>query len=363
MSRAVVRRALVRGALATALASALGTGAHAQPRPSSAPTGTPANGALRAGVTIAPDTVTVGDPFVVRVRVQAPAGSVVTFPETPDTSGAVQARDPRRVDSVQAPPGEMDVVATYRVSAWDVGPQPLGLGDVVVRAGPSGVERRVPMGTYRVFVRSVLPTDSALRLPKPQRAPLPDAPSVLLRWWPWLVAAAILLALLGWLLSRWLHRRRNRRPVDDPYGRALAELERIEKLGLIEAGEPGRHVALAADVVRDYLAARLPEAHASLTSSELQHATAAREEVPHERLAALLGFTDLVKFAALRIGADAGRQAFGEARGVIEDVERGVRAREAREAAALEEQRRREREEAKRYEEERRRAASRRNAA
>ncbi|WP_148306352.1 hypothetical protein [Gemmatirosa kalamazoonensis] len=315
---------------------------------------------LRAGVSVTPDTVAVGDPFVVKVRVQAAAGTVVTFPAPPDTSGPVQARDPRRVDSVRAPAGEIDVVATYRVSAWDVGPLPLGLADVVVRDAAG--ERRVPLGAYRVYVRSVLPTDSALRVPKPARAPLPDAPSVLLQWWPWILAAAIVLALIGWLVSRWLQKRRSRRGVDDPYGHAVREFARLEKLGLVEAGEHGRLVALAADVVRDYLAARLPDAARSLTSTEVQRALGGREEVPHERLAALLEFADLVKFAAVRIGPDAARQAFAEARGVVDDVERGVKAREEREAAEAEARARRASDEQRRYEEERRRA-SRRDAA
>jgi len=208
----------------------------------------------------------------------------------------------------------------------------------------------------------VLPTDSVLRVPKSARPPIPDAPSILIKWWPWLVAAAVVLALIGWLLSRWWMRKRGRRAVDDPYGRAMRELDRLEKLGLIEAGEHGRLVALAADVVREYLAARMPEAARSLTSTEVRHALAEREEVPHERLAALFDFADLVKFAAARIGADAARQALAEARGVIGDVEQAVKAREEREAAEAAARDKRERDEARRYEDERRRA-SRRDAA
>jgi len=245
---------------------------------------------------------------------------------------------------VAASPGEIDQVATYRLSAWDVGSLPLGLGDVTVRV--NGVERRVPLAGYRVMVRSVLPADTTLRKPKPQRPPLPDAPSVLVQWWPWILAAIALIALIAWLIARWLQRRRARRPQDDPYSRALGEFERLERLDLVARGEPGRLVALAADVVRDYLTARLPEAAASLTSSEVLRALAAREEVPHERLATMLEFADLVKFAALRIGPDAARQAFGEARGVVDETERGVKAREAREAAEAEERNRRARDEA-----------------
>ena len=60
----------------------------------------------------------------------------------------------------------------------------------------------------------------------------------------------------------------------DPYQDALTELERIERLGLIDAGERGRYVALVTQVVRDYLAGRIPAAALSLTTLELIEALA-----------------------------------------------------------------------------------------
>jgi len=345
-------RAGVRALSAALLIGAPGASAIAQGvAPNEPPT------VVRAGVTVTPDTGTVGGPFVVKVRVQAPPGATIVFPAGPDTAATVAARDPRRLDTIPAPNGTVDVVATYRLSAWDVGPQPLQLGDVTVRDGAA--ERRVPLSTDRVFVRTVLPADTALRVPKPPRAPVVDVSSVLVQWWPWLVAAAVVLTLVGWLLARWWHRRRNRRPTDDPYARALAELDRLARLGLIEAGESGRLVALAADAVRDYLAARLPEASVSLTSSELLSVLAERAEVPRERLDTFLAHADLVKFAALGVGADAARTALAEARGIVDDTERGIKEREAREAAERAERERRARDDVRRYEEERRRAAGR----
>ena len=321
----------------------------------------PALDRIRAGVSITPDTVTVGDPFHVRVRVQAPAGATVTFPAAPDTTGAVAARDPRRIDTTAAPDGSLDVTATYTVAAWDIDAQPLGLGDVTVRV--AGAERRVPLGAYRVYVRTVLPADTALRKPKPPRAPLPDAPSLLVQWWPWLLAALAALALVGWTIVRWLRRRRAPKPPEDAYTRAQNEFARLERLGLIEAGERGRLVALAADVAREYLTARFPEAVPSLTSSEALVAVAAREEIPQERLAAFLDHADLVKFAALPVGADAARAGFAEARALVDEIERGVRERQAREAAEAEARKRNARASQRQYEDEQRRAAKRRKAA
>lgn len=121
---------------------------------------------VRYGVTKSRDSVTVGEPFEIRVRVRAPVDATIRFPENPDTAGTVQARDPRTietVDSVQA----LDQTASYHVAAWDIGRQTIRLEDVVVSW--NGVDRRVPLDGIDVFVRSVLPADSALRVPKPAR--------------------------------------------------------------------------------------------------------------------------------------------------------------------------------------------------
>jgi hypothetical protein len=79
MSRAPGLLPRVRTIVATALAaSVLSTAGGAQPagaQPAAAPTAV----RVRSGAPVTPDTVTVGDPFVVQLRVQAPAGAQVTF--------------------------------------------------------------------------------------------------------------------------------------------------------------------------------------------------------------------------------------------------------------------------------------------
>src|SRR5258705_146056 len=209
---------------------------------------------VRYGVTKSRDTVTVGEPFEIRVRVRAPADAVIRFPENPDTAGAVQGRDPRTIvvqDTVQS----LDLTAIYHVAAWDVGRQPVRIDDVVVTWG--GVERSVPIDGVDVFVRTVLPADSALRVPKPPRPIFEPMP---FPWWLlWLLLAAIAIGLLYW----WWRRRRQRprpRVVVDPYVRAVRELNRIEAMGLVDAGERTRFPALVVEVLRDYIAAVYPEA-------------------------------------------------------------------------------------------------------
>lgn len=267
---------------------------------------------VQLGTAVRPETVTVGDPFVAVLRVRVPAGATVDFPPPPDTSGPVQALDPVSIrDTVLG--AESEYTATYRLAAWDVGTLPVPLGELLVRQ--QGVERRVSLAALQVQVRSVLPADSTKHVPKPARPPVEVPVS---QWWKWLLAllAAALLGALAW----WWHRRRNRPrpvPVPDPLAAAEQEFSRVEALGLLEAGERGRYVALMVDVVRDYLARRAGTP-VSLTSAELVAALRRNGRVPLDRLAPLLTEADLVKFARYQVGPDRAAHLGDEARAVVQ---------------------------------------------
>ena len=295
--------------------------AGVQPPPAAQP---PAG--VQVGVTISPDTVTVGDPFVVRVRVRAPLGAAIRFPAAPDSGGPVEALDPRVVRTADST-AAVDQTALYRLVAWDVGALPLGLADVVVQVG--GADRPVTLGAARVNVRSVLPADSAARVPKPAR----DLVNQARPWWlRWLWLALLVLALLA-LLAWWLHRRRRRlvlaQPPVDPYELAEREFARVEALGLLEAGERGRFVALMVEVLRDYLDRQVDGALPSLTSTELVAALRGHPAVPAERLAAVLAEADLVKFARRPVGIERARELGREAQAIVRDVHAATRPPEA----------------------------------
>lgn len=286
--------------------------------------------AVQMGYTVEPDTVTVGDPFRLIVRVRAPLGASVEFPAGPDSGAAVEALDPRQEQ--QGPDStSLELTAGWRLAAWDTGDQLLRLGDIVVRA--DGRERRIPLSALKVYVRSVLPADTALRIPKPQRALFEFGRP----WWHWLLAILAAIGIIG-LLWWWWYRRRKRRKgeVEDPFAEAESEFERIERLGLVEAGERGRYVALTVEVLRTYLARRIPEAHQSLTTGELLISVRESPTVPVNRLALVLADADLVKFARRATTAERARELGTEARGIVGAVRAAeLRAAEqAKQAAA-----------------------------
>lgn len=281
------------------------------------------NPSLRYGVTKSKDSVTVGEAFEVRVRLRAPSDAEIRFPDNPDTSGTVQGRDPRTIevsDTVQF----LDLTAVYHVAAWDVGRQRVRFDDVVVVWGSA--EQRVPIDSVDVFVRSVLPADSTLRVPKPPRPIFERRP---FPWWLLaLLAAAVATGLGVWW---WIRRRRRPRPavVVDPYVRAMREFSRIDAMGLVDAGERTRFVALVVEVLRDYLAARFPEASLALTSRELVSLLRKQPTIPLEQLSRVLHEADLAKFAAFTLSEDRARALARDARSIVEHEHRASQPREA----------------------------------
>lgn len=279
---------------------------------------------LRLGVLVSPDTVTVGDHFLVSVRVRGPAGTTFEFPSAP-VEGRVEAVETPRLFPV-GDTAAVEQTMIYRMVAWDTGAVAVPLD--AVTATMAGRSRALPLQNVQVYVRSVLPADTALHQPRPARSIF----GWLRPWWHWLLAALIalaLLALLLWLLSR-LRRRRRTEPGEavPPIKWAESEFDRIESLHLLEAGERGRYVALYVEVMRDYLAARLSGAPTSLTSTELLEALRERPDIPVERMAPVLAEADLIKFARRTVTRERARQLAGDTRVAVSEVEQAVSARE-----------------------------------
>jgi len=266
------------------------------------------------GYRVSPDTVIIGQPFNLFVKIAAPMGVRFEFPAGPDTSMQNGVRPIElRGEKVVSMLGDT-AVALYHLVAWDVGVQPLRIADV--RAALGAAERLLPLSGASVFVKSVLPADTSLRIPRPPR-PLIILP--VFNWWPWLALAAATIAgvLLWWAWRR--YRNRPKAPVD-PYVRAQREFERIERMGLLEADRGPEYLALFVDVAREYLAARVPGVRRSDTTSELLRAMQPHDGAEAD-LPGLLERADLVKFAQEDLTRDEAREAGVSIRAIVDHVE------------------------------------------
>lgn len=272
------------------------------------------SGRLQGGVTITPDTVRVGDPFTVAIRVRAALGATIEFPVAPDSGGPVEPLDPVQITTTADSVG-VDQTATYRLAAWRVGTFHVPFADVLVTQETGN--RRVEVSGVVVHVASVLPADSSGLEPKPPRAVFTFG----LPWWIWALAAAVALAILSLVI--WLWRRRGRRGtavLEPPYVIAEREFNRIEALGLLGAGERSRHVALMVEVLRDYLAAVVTGASTAQTSNELSSAMRRAGIGAYARCAPLLSEVDLIKFAKRPVTAERAAALGREARAIAGGV-------------------------------------------
>jgi hypothetical protein len=271
---------------------------------------------------IVPETVTVGQPFSVRIRVRAPKFATIRFPSVPDTADAIEAVDPRAIED--AGDDELiDRTAVYRLVAWDVGQRTPRFGNVTIDEG--GTPQPYPVSLPAVTVRSLLPADSAARVPKDARAPIAP-PGVL---WKFLLLGAVLVALLAW----YWHRRRKRRalrtpPRAEPFAEAASSFDALDALGLPGAGESGRHVIASVDVLRGYLSRRFPDLRESLTPREVG-AVIGGSELPvlPDRVAAILERESSLRFARAGVTAEEAVALGRESRAIVHDIQQAHEAR------------------------------------
>lgn len=305
----------------------------AQPAPatsSNTPAQTAQRGAApyRIGSVVSPDTVQVGDPFILTVTVEVPAGARVTWPTPSDSNGPVSLRAPVRVTGNENGAVRRET-AEYDLAVWAIGAVKVPLPDIKVNE--QSREIAVPFEAPSIFVQSVLPADTSLHLPKPAKDLFLRVIPWWEKWWPALVMLAVLL-LIGWLALRVKRKKLINAPLD-PFVRAERDFQRLDRLALNEAGEQGCFVALALEVLRTYLSVRIPAASLALTSDELLLAVGADSRVPTQRLAPLLTEGDTIKFGRYFVDGSHARELALEARGVVSAVEQAEQARRAAERA------------------------------
>lgn len=270
-----------------------------------------ARGAL-VDVTVQPDTVKIGAPFTVRIRVRAAKAATIRFPAPPDSADAVEAVDPRFLEEGTGTSSTIDRTAVYRLVAWDVGIRTSRFAPVAVTLG--GATQEFSVSVPSVIVQTVLPADTTDRIPKDVRAPSPE-PSGLWRLWFILSVLAIGLVWYFW-------KRRTRlaplTPQVDAFVTASAAFAALAALALPAAGESARFVIASVDVMRAYLARRFPTALESLTPMELDAALAAAgAPVDDVKLRELLLIDAALRFARGTVSVDEAMALGASARGIV----------------------------------------------
>jgi hypothetical protein len=269
---------------------------------------------------IHPATVAVGEPFTVRIRVRAPAGAVVRFPDVPDSADAVEALDPRAIED-RSNGDWLDQTATYRFIAWEPGHRVVPIGPVHWEQARGS--ERLEFSPLSVEVTTMLPSDTAALQPRAARAPMDAAPA----WWRWGLGLLGVLAIAGMAWRAW-RRRDAAAKAPDAFAEAQASFSAVEALSLADAGEPGRAALGYAEVMRAYLARRFPHAGEGSTTPEFVASLAAHHlPIRPEEVAEVLEAADAVKFAGAAMDDARLARLARSARGVVRDVQTAYEAR------------------------------------
>ena len=240
------------------------------------------------------DTITIGDPFVLRLRVHREADDKTEIAYGKDFPQPFEIRHTGGVETERLENGRVRetqdiVLAIYQVGAFRVPPVSLHFVDA---EGDSGKITSQPID---VLVQSVRPEGTTdIRDVKPPMVVMAQIPM-----WFWLVVGGLILLIAGLV---WYVYRRGRRPRAELSALPvnwLEELDRVGQLGLIEQENYRQYYSLLSAVLRRCLEAKTPVPAVERTTFEIGRDLRA-QAFDGQLVMAIEGFlneADRVKFA------------------------------------------------------------------
>lgn len=210
------------------------------------------------------DTITIGDPFVLRLRVHRGVDDKAEIAYGKIFPQPFEIRHTGGVETEQLENGRVRetqdlVLAIYQVGAFRVPPVSVHF---VNAEGDSGKITSQPID---VLVQSVRPEGTTdIRDVKPPWVIVAQIPA-----WFWLAVGGLILLLAG--LVWYIYRRRHRPEVElpPPPINWLEELDRVGQLGLIERENYRQYYSLLSAVLRRCLEAKTPVHAVERTTFEI----------------------------------------------------------------------------------------------
>jgi len=274
----------------------------------------PVDAAVRILTGVNRDTITIGDPFVLRMRISRSADDQVEIAFGKDFPGSFEVRHTGDLKSVEVDDGQVqdtqDLVLTiYQVGAFEIPPVSVHF---VGANGDSGKIASQPIG---MLVQSVKPEGTSdIRDVKP-----PVVIGAQMPMWFLFVAGGAALALVG--LIWYLYWRRNRPEADLPPPPMdwLVELDKVRRLGLLEQENYRQYYSLLSDVLRRCLEAKTPVHAVERTTYEIGRDL--RNQMVDDQLVMnverFLNEADMVKFAKFAPHVSVANEAIDQVREVV----------------------------------------------
>ena len=251
------------------------------------------------GLSVEPDSVTVGDPFTITLTASHSPDYHVMFPRVPAAWGEFETRGQRPLPTVDNGDGTLTSSTEIEAVLFKPGTHATPSLSVSVRR-PDGTVVYRPARPIDVTVVSVLAPDDTEKIDIRPQADIP-MPAV----WPWAAGGAATLGLLA-IAGGYLWRRKFMgdatlppQPQTPPAEAALAELDRIEALNLPAQGRFEEHYILVSACLRKYIGDRFGIPTLDLTTWQIKDMLATRRSrgVDLRAFGQILDESDLVKFA------------------------------------------------------------------
>ena len=260
------------------------------------------------------DTITIGDPFVFRLRVHREADDKAEISYGKDFPQPFEIRHTGGVETEQLENGRVRetqdiVLAIYQVGAFRVPPVSVHF---VNAEGDSGKITSQPID---VLVQSVRPEGTTdIRDVKPPVVVVAQIPM-----WFWLAVGGLILLLAS--LVWYIYRRRHRSSVElpPPPVNWLEELDRVGQLGLIERENYRQYYSLLSAVLRRCLEAKTPVHAVERTTFEIGRdlRVHAFEDQLVMAIEGFLNEADRVKFAKFAPRDYMAHEAMDDVRGIV----------------------------------------------
>lgn len=240
------------------------------------------------------DTITIGDPFVLRMRLSREVDDRAEFVFGDEFPKPFEIRQTGEISTQKLDDGRVQetqdlVLVIFEVGAFDV---PSASVHFVTADGDSGVIESQPIS---VLVQSVKPEGTTdIRDVKSPVVVVAQIPL-----WVWLVLGGLILLIIG--LAWYIYRRRRRPQVEVPPPPVnwLEELQKIDRLRLLEQKKYRQYYSLLSDVLRRCLEARTPVHAVERTTVEIGRdlrAQAFEDDLVRD-IERFLSEADMVKFA------------------------------------------------------------------
>ena len=274
----------------------------------------PAGAAVEFFTGVDRDTLTIGDPFVLRLRVHRGADDRAEIAFGKDFPGPFEIRHTGTVATERLEDGRMRetqdlIMVIYQVGAFAVPPVAVHFVDA---AGDSGTIASQPID---ILVQSARPEGTTdIRDVKP-----PVTVDVQIPLWFWLACGGLILLLAGVIWYVYRRRRRPKADVPPPPVNWLEELDEVGRLGLLERENYRQYYSLLSSVLRRCLEAKTPVQAVERTTFEIARdlqAQAVDDQLAIE-IERFLNEADRVKFAKFAPHEAMAREAIDDVREIV----------------------------------------------